>query len=213
MQERLNRYEVLLRRAGWWATGWTGALPLSESHVLEPGAGDGVISCWLSDLGATVTATDARREIWAADGVPGVTFIQQEATAHLFGCIERNETYDLILCSGLLYHLEEPWELLALCARVSDCLLLDTEEAITGAVERESPFAILRGEAHHENPSNPRAGLTNSAFWLTQESLQDVLRWAGYTYAVRSVLPPDTIHPARKHLNRTRPIYYAEIER
>ena len=83
--------------------------------------------------------------------------------------------FDAVFCSGLLYHLPEPWTLLRKLAGIGRFLFLDThyaaaEEAVVG------PYA---GRWHPEGP-DPLSGLSERSFWLTVKDLVLLLMENGF---------------------------------
>ena len=80
--------------------------------------------------------------------------------------------FDAVFCSGLLYHLSKPWELIEKIATITDNLFLSTHYAKTGSISLHD----LEGEYYHEGPfEDPLSGLTPQSFWLTYDSLTRVL--------------------------------------
>jgi len=204
--ERATRYSALLEEV--FDYQWDS---VEQVDVLDLGCGDG---CWARRLArlpvvGKVVAVDARTETRATkpDEIveSPIAFVQAEAISYLATCVERGETFDLIFCAGLLYHLTEPWLLLERCAQVAPWLLLDTELALPSATDCSG--GVL-GEWHGEDPAQPRAGLENKSFWLTERSLMTCLEDAGYTTVLEVKVPRDRFHPARKGgLARHRPIF------
>lgn len=87
--------------------------------------------------------------------------------------------FDAIFCSGLLYHLPEPWKLLRQFPAISPHLFLWThychdEQADTSAAE-------FRGRLQLEGGSDePLSGLSTHSFWPTLGSLMKMLTTAGF---------------------------------
>lgn len=86
--------------------------------------------------------------------------------------------FDAVFCSGLLYHLPEPWKLIAEIARVAPRAFIWTHYATEPANEvREN----LRGREQIEGGiDDPLSGMSAKSFWLTLESLKTVLISAGF---------------------------------
>ncbi|HEX5503271.1 MAG TPA: hypothetical protein VFW96_11665, partial [Thermomicrobiales bacterium] len=81
---------------------------------------------------------------------------------------------------GLLYHLPRPWELLDRIARASDRLFLSTHYAL--ADEASVTVRGLRGRMYREyGVDDPLSGLSPESFWPTLDSLDAMLRAAGFT--------------------------------
>ena len=86
---------------------------------------------------------------------------------------------DAVFCSGILYHLPRPWELIARISRVTSNLFIWTEYApekdATEIVENE-----YRGLWYQE-PPDPASGLSTKSFWPTLGSLCSMLWHNGFT--------------------------------
>lgn len=82
---------------------------------------------------------------------------------------------DAVFCSGLLYHLPEPWTLLERLAGVGRFLYLDTHYAAA----EETRVGPYRGRWHPEGP-DPLSGLSPRSFWLTFLDLVLVLMQNGF---------------------------------
>ncbi len=99
-------------------------------------------------------------------------------------------TFDAVFCSGLLYHLPEPWKLIQRCAQVSPNLFLWTHYA--GENEAEERVNGLRGKWHEEGGlGDPTSGLSKKSFWPTLGSLINLLTKNGF----------NTIHLIENELN------------
>jgi SAM-dependent methyltransferase len=97
-------------------------LDLSDTTVLEVGAGIGDHTSFFVDRGCQVTTSDARaenlellRERWPGSDVWNLDMDAPQAPAG---------TFDVVYCYGLLYHLRRPSEALAFLAERCDGLLL-----------------------------------------------------------------------------------------
>ena len=86
--------------------------------------------------------------------------------------------FDAIFCSGLLYHLPEPWRLIADMARIAPRLFIWTQYADESAREMRQNF---RGREFVEGGiDEPLSGMSPKSFWLTLESLKSALTSAGF---------------------------------
>jgi hypothetical protein len=83
--------------------------------------------------------------------------------------------FDAVFCSGLLYHLPEPWALIRKVAGICRFLFLDTHYAAT----EETIVGPYRGRWHKEGP-DPLSGLSERSFWLTFKDLVLVLMESGF---------------------------------
>lgn len=99
--------------------------------------------------------------------------------------------FDAIFCSGLLYHLPEPWMLIASMAHVAPRLFVWTHYADESAREVRQNF---RGQEFVEGGiDEPLSGMSPKSFWLTLESLKAVLNLAGFD-AIQ-IVRDDPNHP------------------
>jgi len=109
-------------------------------------------------------------------GIRNVEFAQanlENADLGVFG------KFDAVFCCGLLYHLPEPWKLLAQLPAVAPILFIWTQYAADD--ETRDLGNGLRGKIHVEGgPDEPLSGMSSTATWLTLDSLRDVLATNGY---------------------------------
>jgi hypothetical protein len=88
--------------------------------------------------------------------------------------------FDAIFCSGILYHLPRPWELVERMSRVSDRVFVWTHY-----VEDDQASLIvegLRGGPRREyGLDDPLSGLSDRSFWPTFDSLLEMFRRYGFT--------------------------------
>lgn len=151
---------------------------LNLSNALDAGCGVGFFSQMLAECGLNACGFDGRAEntAEARQRFPQIPFaeadIQERAIFEL-------GSFDLVLCFGLIYHLENP--LLAirnLRALTEKCLLLESM-----CLAEEKPTMLLREEPCQEDQS-----LTGLACYASERSLIKVLYRAGFT-AVYRVMP------------------------
>ena len=87
--------------------------------------------------------------------------------------------FDAVFCSGLLYHLPEPWKLIEQLPRVAPKLFIWTHYAndlLADVVQND-----LRGQVHREGGADePLSGMSATAFWPTLGSLITLLTTNGY---------------------------------
>ena len=87
--------------------------------------------------------------------------------------------FDAVFCSGLLYHLPEPWKLIEQLPAVAPHLFIWTQYAAED--EAHDVGQGLRGKIHGEGgPDEPLSGLSPTATWLTLDSLRALLARSGY---------------------------------
>jgi SAM-dependent methyltransferase len=87
--------------------------------------------------------------------------------------------FDAVFCSGLLYHLPEPWKLIAQLPAVAPALFIWTHYAADA--EAKIVYGDLRGKIHLEGgAAEPLSGMSPIATWLTLGSLIASLTASGY---------------------------------
>jgi SAM-dependent methyltransferase len=148
---------------------------LELKNALDAGAGLGFFSQTLLDCGLCVRGFDGRIEnvLEARKRFPHIAFehgdLQERSILNL-------GVFDLVLCFGLLYHLENP--LLAmrhLRALTKKCLLLESM-----CVPDDKPSMLLR-----EEPSESDQGLTDVACYPSEDSLVKMLYRVGFSFVYR----------------------------
>jgi SAM-dependent methyltransferase len=162
-------------------------------RVLDLGAGDGMIAAEFALRGAAVVAVEGRDENAAAIAAlrdrHGLDRLSIEVADVRELDWDALGSFDVIVCSGLLYHLELDAATAlvratrAACTRVT---LIDTEVA-WGAVEERSGYAGLAFREHASGSDGEMrtasrlASLDNEqSFWLTRPSLHALLHDSGY---------------------------------
>ncbi len=156
-----------------------GTIELSTS--LDVGCGLGFFSQVLEEGGLTVRAFDGRlaNVQEARQRYPNISFDQGDIESQ---SILNLGTFDLVLCFGLLYHLESP--LLAirnLHSLTKKCLLIESM-----CVPGNDPVMLLRGERSLDDQS-----LTDVAFYPSENCLVKMLYRAGFSEVHRVALLPD----------------------
>lgn len=111
----------------------------------------------------------------------------------VLGDLEKEELdwlgpFDAVFCSGTLYHLPRPWELIARLSRVTSNLFIWThyvlEKDATKIVGNE-----YRGLWYRE-PLDPASGLSPKSFWPTIGSLCSMLWHNGFTHITLLEIDP-----------------------
>ena len=149
--------------------------------ALDAGAGVGLLSQALLDCGFDVSGFDGREEnvAEARRRYPQISFAQGDLQKQ--SILELGK-FDLVLCFGLLYHLENP--LLAvrhLRALTRKCLLLESM-----CVPDDHPSLLLREEPREDDQS-----MTELACYPSESSLVKMLHRAGFPYVYRLTQLPD----------------------
>ncbi len=98
--------------------------------------------------------------------------------------------FDAVFCSGLLYHLPEPWKLIEQTAHVSPNLFVWTHYARGDAAKSTLPALKNAKNATREGHEgweyaehgleDPLSGMSPTSFWPTLDGLQTMLRDHGY---------------------------------
>ncbi|MGZ5020192.1 MAG: class I SAM-dependent methyltransferase [Chthoniobacterales bacterium] len=129
--------------------------------------------------------------------VSNIRFVQanlEETDLTLFG------KFDAVFCVGLLYHLPEPWKLIAQLPRIAPRLFVWTHYA--DDLNANEIRGNYRGLIHHEGgPDEPLSGMSETAFWPTLDSLREMLRASGYDQI--EILKNDVTHPNARAVTLT----------
>jgi SAM-dependent methyltransferase len=150
--------------------------------AIDLGCGVGYFSQFLAKRGLHVTAVDGREEN-VSEGQrrhPGITFLARNAEdPHLSDL----GTFDLGLCVGLLYHLENPFQAIRNLYALTNKVLVVESMCIPGG----EPRLLLLVEGRQNNQ-----GLNHVAFYPTEFCLIKMLGFAGFPRVYRfRKLPPD----------------------
>lgn len=173
---------------------------LDLSTAVDAGAGVGFFSQTLLDCGLSVSGFDGRAEN-VAEARRRFPHIPFECADLQDPSILELGKFDLTLCFGLLYHLENP--LLAirhLRALTGKCLLLESM-----CVPDEKPSMLLREEPREDDQS-----LSDVAYYPSEDSLIKMLYRAGFAFVYRVVPLPDhdDFRDTREH-RRKRTVLFA----
>jgi len=154
---------------------------LSLRTGLDAGCGLGHFSAFLNSLGFTVTGIDGRKENVeeAVRRVPNATFHTRDIEDPKLSDIGQ---FDLVLCFGLLYHLENPFRAIRNLHSLTDKVLLVESMCAPGV---DASMELL-DEYQKEDQ-----GLTYVAFYPTEACLVKMLYRAGFPFVYGFVNPPD----------------------
>jgi SAM-dependent methyltransferase len=87
--------------------------------------------------------------------------------------------FDAVFCSGLLYHLPRPWELIPKLAKISPNIFIWTQ--VSEEAKAKKMREGWRGKFYREGGLfDPLSGLSKKSFWLSLGSLMTLLTANGY---------------------------------
>ena len=171
-------------------------LQIALESAIDVGAGVGYFSSFLRDLGLRVLAVDAREEN-VAEGRrrhPDIEFVCRDVEGDSFA---EMGLFDLVLCVGLLYHLENPFRAIRNLHALTERVLIVESMCAPGAF----PNLELLDEGQVEDQ-----GLNFVGFYPTEACLIKMLYRAGFpfVYGFRE-LPNDQqfIDTPRRKKSRT----------
>lgn len=105
-----------------------------------------------------------------------IEFVQGDIEKMDFGQFGR---FDAVFCSGLLYHLPRPWELIPKLSRISEDIFIWTQ--ISEEAKAKKMREGWRGKIYREGGFlDPLSGLSKKSFWLSLGSLIGLLTVNGY---------------------------------
>ena len=161
---------------------------LEGKRVLELGALEGGHTLELARAGATVVAIEGRsinyeRSLFIKRHfrLDSVEFVLADLRSADFA---RHGRFDAILNSGVLYHLDAPWDLLERLGKTAPRMLLWTHcapthqplEAVEVYGKRLEGYWYSEGALDH-----PLSGKQSLSFWPTRESLERMLHLTGWS--------------------------------
>jgi SAM-dependent methyltransferase len=195
---------------------------LAGARVLDLGAGEGAFALELALQGADVVAVEGRegnaaRARFAAEalGLANLEVVHADVQE-----LTSLGTFDVILCLGVLYHLEAA-PALALVRRVAESTsrlaIFETQIALSGRRVEQLDGKVYRGRSYPEDAVERGAALVSgTSFWPTKASLLNMLSAAGFTSVaeVRVPIVPE-VDAFRDHTTlvaiRGRPLEAASI--
>jgi hypothetical protein len=182
------------------------AKPWNQLRILDLGSLDGTYSLEFASQGAQVVAIEGRESSnaharFAAEvlGLSNVEFITDDVRNL---CQERYGRFDVVFCSGILYHLPgvDACRFLASLAQVCKRLtIIDTHVGVRDDAaiswEGRQYYGFILKEHSPDDTAAVKAGRTwssldnDTSFWFTKPSLLNLLRYVGFT-TVFEILNP-----------------------
>jgi SAM-dependent methyltransferase len=163
------------------------AAPLAGKRVLELGPLEGGHTLHIAREGASVVAIEGREAnykrclyIKEVFGLDNVEFILGDLRTVDLASLGQ---FDAVFNVGVLYHLDEPWKLLAELSALAPGMFLWTHctpdnKADTVVEVKRHP---LLGTWWREGPMKDRlSGLQKRSFWPTRECLDEMLELTGW---------------------------------
>ncbi len=201
-----------------WAIECFGSL--TGGHVLELGPLDGGHTSMLDAAGAQVDAIEADRLAFMRCLVTKEIFALTRSTFWLGDFIEAVEnwedSYDLIVASGVLHHQKDPLRLIELAAKRTNALYLWTPVVMGETIPPRDPRRRMLAEtvenrnfhgidvevyrrtyAHAEESASFASGISDEHVWLHRNDLVEALKIIGF-HDVRTAHdePDDHFGPA-----------------
>jgi len=182
-------------------------LDISGQSVLDLGCKEGYNSFDFCDLGATNVMGVEARESFVQDALKEKAAGSYAQANFMLGDARTIDEaglglFDICLCSGLLYHMQDPVDLLARIGKISRHLVLETHIALpiwldpfVGGkyrcnLQRKIVTREFVGEEYQGRrnifPASVDMGMTSGSvdshetFWLTIDSLKKALKNAGF---------------------------------
>jgi SAM-dependent methyltransferase len=187
------------------------ARPITELRVLDLACLEGMYSVELARRGARVVAIEGReanlakaRFARATLGLDAIELIRDDVRTL---SRDKHGAFDVVLCLGILYHLDAP-DVFAFLERIAEVCkgfaIIATHTSLA-AVERETfKGREYWGSSIREHAADSTAEQRERAVWasldnprsfvLTQASLYNALAHVGFTSAYQCRIPPETIY-------------------
>ena len=173
------------------------AKPISELRVLDLACYEGAFGVALAQQGASVVGLEARREhvVKAQFATEALALDQVEIIQADVRELDRatHGAFDVVLCLGILYHLDAPdcFEMMERIFDVcTDLAIVETQVGLSRSRREVYGNREYRGRTYPENTAQPGASKDNSqSFWPSRASLLNLLSDVGFT-SVSEVLTP-----------------------
>ena len=176
--------------------------PLEECRILDLGCLDGIFSIELAHHGAEVVGIDARRaNIVKAEfcrealGLDRLSFVEDDVRNFTVG---KYGEFDIILCSGILYHLDAPdvfYFLRHMYEAVRGFVVIDTHFCTEVKYSYRFEDFVYHGAVSEETAVLKKIDNLTSAFgndvsfWFTKHSLMNALANMGFSSVFECFIP------------------------
>ena len=185
--------------------------PFSELKVVDLGCAHGYYTLEMARRGADALGIEGREEwVRRANDMKSHTKIENARFVHDDArnlTVGKYGTFDVVLCLGLLYHLDAP-DVFEFLSNISQCCtdfaIIDTQIAMRPISTTEWRGETYSGWAYEEHPSgsdriqkeaNLGASLDDDySFWLTRASLLNALKAVGFTSVFEAANPLDNMY-------------------
>jgi 2-polyprenyl-3-methyl-5-hydroxy-6-metoxy-1,4-benzoquinol methylase len=154
-----------------------------HESILELGSCEGGHTALLSEKAQSVIGIEGKEHLikraqfaMQALGISNCEFRKAnfDECISISGILE--SPVDAVFCSGILYHLKSPWNLIKEISKVTDRLYLATHYA----TEKDAFCVGYCGKFMEDGSPDDWAGITPYAFWFTLPSLMDCLEDNGF---------------------------------
>jgi SAM-dependent methyltransferase len=180
--------------------------PFSELRVLDLACGEGLYAIEFAQQGAEVVGVEGRGASLAKAefcrdvlGLDRLTFVQDDVRAI---SKERYGEFDLIICSGILYHLDQPAAFEFLKSIKEMCrgtCIIDSSISMTSDIEvvyDGKPYwgSLYREHAPGLTPEQKQADMgasldNDQSFWIAKYDLTNFLMDIGFTSVLECLAP------------------------
>jgi hypothetical protein len=151
-------------------------------RILELGSLEGADTVRLAQRpGTNVVAVEGRADnvaraefVVGLHGLRNVTLVHADVESVDLAALG---AFDAVLCAGLLYHLQEPWRLLATLGAMTTGLFVSTHYWGGETDRREGGYAVKI--VHEDHPEPRTRALTPTVLWFDRASIFQALTDAG----------------------------------
>jgi SAM-dependent methyltransferase len=188
--------------------------PFAKLRVLDLACLEGLYAIELARQGARTVGIEGResniekaRFVQKALGLDSLLTLCQDDVRNL--CREKYGEFDVVLCLGILYHLDTP-DVFRFVENIADVTtrlaVIDTYVSIASKDVRtyegksywgREIFEHFPSDSTEQRLSRAWASLDNPrSFWLTERSLYNLLSACGFTTVYQCQVPSDAYRPA-----------------